>query len=103
MEDMMKLSVLFIAVATVPSIGFAASGEQIYEKHCASCHSSGMVEAPQIGNPGQWGKRVELGKKSLMDSVKHGHNIMPPQGEALNDEDLSAAIDYILSKVCVKD
>jgi cytochrome c5 len=99
---MMKPHALFIAVAALPSIGFAASGEEIYDKHCAGCHSSGMVEAPQIGNPGQWGKRVELGNKSLMDSVKHGHNIMPPQGEVLKDEDLAAAIDYILEKVCVK-
>jgi cytochrome c5 len=38
------------------------------------------------------------GAKSLLDNVKNGHNIMPPHEGALKDDEMAAAIDYLVTK-----
>jgi cytochrome c5 len=81
-----------------PVAALAASGEDIYTRHCAQCHSSTDVNVPQIGSAEQWKFRAGYGRKSLISSVKHGHNLMPPHGEMLKDEEIGAAIDYIAEK-----
>jgi cytochrome c5 len=95
---MHKLSVLAVLLLALPLSAAAESGEAVYEKHCAQCHSSGDVNTPQIRSTEQWKLRSGYGAKSLLYSVKNGHNLMPPHGEMLKDADLGAAIDYIVSK-----
>jgi cytochrome c5 len=93
---------LSIALSSIliafPVVASAESGEAIYDKHCAQCHSSGDVNVPQIGSRQQWKLRSGYGPKSLLESVKNGHNLMPPQGDTMKDKDIAAAIDYIVSK-----
>jgi cytochrome c5 len=60
---------------------------------------SGDVNIPQLYNASQWEVRLKVGRKSLVDSVVHGHNVMPPLGEALSKDDIGAAIDYIAETV----
>ena len=95
---MRKLCTLSAILLVLPLPAAADSGQAIYEKHCAPCHSSGDVNTPQIGSTEQWKLRSGYGAKSLLYSVKNGHNLMPPHGETLKDADTSAAIDYIVSK-----
>lgn len=81
----------------LPMAAFA-SGESVYETHCAQCHSGGDVNVPQIGSMEQWKFRSAYGPKSLLYSVRNGHNAMPGHGDLLKDEQIMAAIDYIVSK-----
>ncbi len=86
------------ALLMILPLAASASGEVTYEKHCAQCHSKGDVNVPQIGSVEQWKFRSGYGPKSLLYSVKNGHNLMPGHGDALKDEEISAAIEYIVSK-----
>ncbi|HYP66961.1 MAG TPA: cytochrome c [Thiobacillaceae bacterium] len=95
---MHKPCILPVFLLVLPLSAAAETGEAVYEKHCAQCHSSGDVNVPQIGSTEQWKFRSGYGAKSLLYSVKNGHNLMPAQGEMLKDEDISAAIDYMVSK-----
>ncbi|MGA7180561.1 MAG: c-type cytochrome [Thiobacillaceae bacterium] len=95
---MRKLSILPVFLFVLPLSASATSGETVYDKHCAQCHSSGDVNVPQIGSVEQWKFRSGYGPKSLLYSVKNGHNLMPSHGDMLKDDDIKAAIDYIVTK-----
>jgi cytochrome c5 len=86
-----------LVLFTLPVLA-TASGEAIYEKHCAQCHSSGDVYVPQIGSLEQWRFRANYGAKSLLYSVRNGHNLMPGHGDQLKDDDMAMAIDYLVSR-----
>lgn len=94
---MRSRSCLTVLLCLLP-LAAVASGESIYEKHCAQCHSGGDVNVPQIGSLEQWKFRSAYGAKSLLHSVKNGHNVMPPHEGALKDDEMAAAIDYIVTK-----
>jgi cytochrome c5 len=94
MRGILYIPVFLMALPMAAS----ASGETLYEQHCAQCHSKGDVNVPQIGSLEQWKFRSGYGPKSLLYSVKNGHNIMPGHGDVLKDEEISSAIEYIVSK-----
>lgn len=76
-------------------------GEVIYEQHCSVCHRDGLAGAPKFQNADDWKKRLE-GKKieELLASSIKGLNAMPPKGTCseCSDDDLKAAINYMLPK-----
>ena len=80
---------------------FAASqGEKVYDKTCVVCHSEGISGAPRLGNSQEWAPRIAAGKEALVASVRNGKGQMPAKGgnPKFTDEDLRAAVDYIVSK-----
>ena len=88
----------------VLSLGMAASamaadGKAVYEKTCVTCHGTGVANAPKLGDKAAWGPRVGTGKAALLASVKGGKGAMPPKGgnADLTDDDLSAAVDFLMS------
>lgn len=94
----MRSASLYTCLLLALPLPAGASGQTIYEKHCAQCHSNGDVNVPQIGAMEQWKFRSKYGAKSLLYSVRNGHNVMPSHDGLLKDEDLSAAIDYIVTR-----
>ena len=98
MSNVSNVAILPVFLFVLPLAAFATSGETVYEKNCAQCHSSGDVNIPQIGSAEQWKFRSGYGPKSLLYSVKNGHNLMPSHGDVLKDEDIKAAIDYIVTR-----
>lgn len=94
----MKGITLIITLFMMLPMASNASGESVYEAHCAQCHSRGDVNIPQIGSMEQWKFRSAYGAKSLLYTVKNGHNAMPGHGDLLKDEQIMAAIEYIVSK-----
>lgn len=88
---------LLVTLFALPS--WAGDGHKVYQKFCASCHSSGDVTIPQPHNPSQWEARLKAGRKSMIDSVVNGHNVMPPHGGELTKEAIGDAVDYIVSTV----
>lgn len=86
-----------IAAAALPA--HAADGKAVYEKVCVACHASGVASAPKFGDKAAWAPRIGTGRDALVASVTNGKGAMPPKGGAgdLKDDDLKAAVDYMLS------
>jgi len=84
---------------SVSSVALAADGKAVYDSTCVACHASGVANAPKFGDKAAWGPRAATGKPALLASVKNGKGAMPPKaGNAkLTDEEISAAIDYMLA------
>ncbi len=88
------------------TVGFAsgvmaADGKAVYDKTCVACHATGVADAPKLGDKAKWAPRVATGKAALLASVKNGKGAMPPKaGNAdLKDDEISAAIDFMLASV----
>jgi cytochrome c5 len=87
------------ACAAAPA--WAADGKAVYDKTCVACHASGVANAPKLGDKAAWSARVATGKDALLASVVKGKGAMPPKAGAadLKDEEIKAAIDFMLSAV----
>jgi len=77
------------------------SGDQVYTNVCAACHGSGVLNAPRLGNTGDWAPRIEKGVDTLYNHAINGFNTMPPKGgnASLSDEEVQAAVDHMLASV----
>jgi cytochrome c5 len=73
------------------------SGEKITQANCAMCHASGLMNAPKIGDAGQWGPRIAQGKDMLVSNAIKGIRTMPAKGgnTSLTDEEVAAAVIYM--------
>lgn len=80
--------------------GDLALGEKVYNANCVSCHGAGVLGAPKVGDKAAWGPRIAQGKDTLYTHALNGFKMMPPKGgnAALKDEEVKAAIDYMVSK-----
>ncbi len=77
------------------------SGKNTYELVCASCHSTGLRQIPQINDPSQWVDRLSQGPEVLYSHSIDGLRGMPPKGlcESCLDKEIKAAVDYMLGKI----
>lgn len=76
------------------------TAEQVYNKACMACHTSGAVGAPKIGDIAEWSPRIAQGNDVLFEHATKGFKGMPPRGGSsqLSDEDIQAAVDYMVEK-----
>jgi len=76
------------------------TGEQVYNASCLACHSTGVAGAPKVGDQAAWAPRVAKGLDGLTATAVSGINAMPPKGTCADcsDQELKAAIEYILSQ-----
>lgn len=88
---------LSAAQATPP----ARSGRSVYSVSCASCHAHGMRGAPQVRDAEAWAPRLAQGKDTLYRHVIEGLGWMPRRGTCFtcSDEDVKAAVDYMLTLI----
>jgi cytochrome c5 len=61
----------------------------------------GVANAPKLGDKTAWAPRIAAGMDSLYNNALKGKNAMPAKGgnAALNDDEVKAAVDFILSSV----
>jgi cytochrome c5 len=85
------------ALAALPAV--AADGKAVYDKTCSVCHAAGVANAPKFGDKSAWAPRVTAGKDALTASVVKGKGAMPPKAgvATLSDDDIKAAVDYMLA------
>ncbi|MDD5392090.1 MAG: c-type cytochrome [Thiothrix sp.] len=83
----------------------AVDGEKVYKGLCFSCHDMGIAGAPKMGDKADWGPRIAKGADALHGSAVKGKNdvpgkVMPAKGgnPALSDDEVKAAVDYMMSK-----
>ena len=96
------------AAATAPAATTASAagggdlvlGEKVFGTTCVTCHGAGVLGAPKVGDKTAWGPRVAQGKDTLYTHALNGFKMMPARGgnAALKDEEVKAAIDYMVSK-----
>jgi cytochrome c5 len=103
-KGMLMLVVAFgwLSIAALPS--YAGDGKAVYEKTCRMCHGSGMAGAPKAGDAAAWQARIEKGTEVLYSHSIDGFRdkgFMPPRGsnKKLTDEEVKAAVDYMLQLV----
>lgn len=82
-------------------------GETTYKGICASCHGMPAMAAmfPQTGDADAWSPRIAKGIETLYKHAIEGYvgemGMMPAKGgnPALSDNEVKAAVDYIVSAV----
>ncbi|MCH2454395.1 cytochrome c5 family protein [Idiomarina sp.] len=77
------------------------SGEQVYNKYCTACHTSGVMGAPKINNAADWEDRLAQGMDTVLKHAVEGYNAMPPKGTCsdCSEEEIQAAIDYMVEDI----
>ncbi len=91
-------------VVEVEPVATALSGPQVYNAACVACHGAGVAGAPKLGDSANWGPRIARGNDVLRQHAVQGYQgdagYMPPKGGRtdLSDEEIHAAVDYIVSK-----
>ncbi|HDY84311.1 hypothetical protein LCGC14_0524210 [marine sediment metagenome] len=90
-----------VAAAAVDETETVGGGEQIVTQVCSMCHGSGMMSSPKLGNKADWAPRIEKGIDTLHTHAIVGFNMMPARGGKadLSDDDVKAAVDYMVSLV----
>lgn len=92
------------APAPAPVAPANAAGESVYKKTCALCHAAGVAGAPMPGNKDEWAPRIAQGMDVLHKHALEGFTgekgMMPARGGAatLKDEEVMAAVDYMVAK-----
>ena len=83
------------------SKGERDSLEKIYTATCVACHGAGVLGSPKIGDKALWAPRLAKGIDVLYANSINGINMMPARGgnAALKDDEMRAAVDYMVSKV----
>jgi len=86
-----------------------ALGEKVFASSCKSCHDSGKAEndAPQLSEQAEWKDRIGKGRADLYKSAIEGftgYYAMPARGgnAALPDDEVKAAVDYLLQRAGAK-
>ncbi len=85
------VTAVFAAIVATPAI--AADGKAVWEKHCAGCHA---MLAPKTDDKAAWAPMVKQGPEAVTAIVLKGKGAMPPKGGAASDDDVKAAVEYIL-------
>ena len=94
--------------AIIPSANAAGAddnkGKKIYDAACMVCHVAGVAGAPKLGDKANWAPRIAQGNDTLYSHSLKGFQgkagMMPPKGGnmSLKDEDVKAAVDYMVSQ-----
>ncbi|MBX9812420.1 MAG: c-type cytochrome [Burkholderiales bacterium] len=97
----MKKQIALFIISVCFGTAFAADGKEVYDKVCYKCHRSGVDDAPKPSDKAAWAPRLATGMEALYKSVIEGKGEMPPRADKphLSDEELKAAVDYIVSQV----
>lgn len=75
-------------------------GEKLYKTSCVACHSTGVANAPKLGDKTAWAPLVEKGLDSVLEVAIKGKGAMPPRGaSSADDATLRAAVEYMMSRV----
>ncbi|MDS1140148.1 copper-containing nitrite reductase [Pusillimonas sp. SM2304] len=75
-------------------------GEKLYKTACVACHSTGVANAPKLGDKTAWAPLIEKGMDSILEVAIKGKGAMPPRGaSSADDATLRAAVEYMIGSV----
>ena len=87
------------------AVAATLSGPQVFNQACNVCHGNGIGGAPMLTDRTAWEPRIAQGVETLYEHAINGYagsvGFMPPKGgnAAFSDEEVHAAIDFMLSEV----
>lgn len=92
---------LMVTAASVQPTKQPTKGEEIYLLTCHACHETGAQGAPRLGNPEEWKKRLNKGRKTLLKHSLEGFGAMPAKGghTTLTKKQVSLALNFMLAKL----
>ena len=92
------LALLVFSVVTVSASD--EIGQSVYTKSCATCHDSGVMGAPKLGDKTAWSGLIAEGVDDLTHNAIMGEGKMPPKGGnmQLTDAEVKAAVMYMMEK-----
>src|SRR3546814_15921704 len=61
-------------------------GEKLYKTSCVACHSTGVANAPKLGDKTAWAPLVEKGLASVLEVAIKGKGAMQPRGASPADD-----------------
>lgn len=95
-ENIKPVAVVELAAAGASS-GAEKSGEEVVKAVCSMCHAAGLMNAPKIGDKGQWSPRIALGYETLVKHAIDGIRTMPARGgnPALTDGEVASAVAHM--------
>lgn len=93
------------AISPAP-VATKLTGPQVYNEACYLCHAApGVGGAPVVGDAEAWAPRVAQGRDTLIQHALNGYQgnsgFMPAKGGRvdLSDEEIAAAVDYLLEQL----
>ena len=94
-------------MADASAVGKSINGESVYNGLCVNCHGIAALATmiPQTGDAAAWEARIKKGMDVLYANALNGYTgelgMMPAKGgnPALSDEEVKAAVDYIIKQV----
>ena len=92
---MKRVTIVAVTVAALVASAplAAANGKTVYDKYCAMCHK--MLN-PKMGDQAAWAPLIERGADALTASVMKGKGTMLPRGGAASEEEVRAAVEYLI-------
>lgn len=77
------------------------SGADVYQTSCATCHGTGIMNAPKPGDSAGWTPRVAQGMDVLLEHALNGFNAMPARGTCggCSDDEIKAAIEHMIEGI----
>jgi len=100
-EAKMEEAIKPVAVVEVAAVGAASgaekSGEEVVKAVCSMCHAAGLMNAPKIGDKGQWAPRIAQGYDTLVKHALEGIRTMPARGgnPSLTDGEIANAVAHM--------
>ena len=78
----------------------ARSGEEVVKSVCATCHQTGVANAPKIGDKAAWAPRIKGGFNELVKDALKGKGAMPPKGgnPSLSDDEVARAVAFMANQ-----
>jgi cytochrome c5 len=79
-------------------------GPALYEAVCKTCHLTGLVGSPKLGDRANWAPRIAQGRDTLYLHAIAGYTgtagVMPAKGGRtdLSDDLVKASVDYMVSQ-----
>lgn len=78
------------------------TADQVYAQACGACHTAGVLNAPKVGDKGDWAKRMAAdgGLDGLTANAIKGKAQMPARGgnPDLTDDEIKATVKLMLEK-----
>ncbi|MDD7804855.1 MAG: c-type cytochrome [Endozoicomonas sp. (ex Botrylloides leachii)] len=87
------------AFTAVKSDNGTRSGEQVVSQFCSACHTTGLLNAPKIGDGAAWSKYMQAagGFNQMLTNAINGIGAMPPKGTCMDcsDIEIQSAIEHM--------
>lgn len=102
LERIKPVGELTVVDASAPRV--EKQGSAVFSEVCASCHTSGALGAPKLGNAGEWSSRITQGYDTLVKHAIEGIRQMPARGgnPDLSDTEVARAVVYMANEAGAK-